>query len=120
MPAYQADMVRFAELNAQVLGISPDSPYCHIAWQRFEIGWLEYPLLSDFWPHGEVASRYGVHRENPMPLPGISERAVFVVDAEGRIAFAQIYDLGEVPPNDDIFKALRGLGEKARQSSIAS
>ena len=109
MPAYQAALPKFAELNAQVLGISPDSPYCHIAWQRHEIGWMDFPLLSDFWPHGTAAEKYGVHRENPIPLPGISERAVFVVDMEGKVAFAQVYDLGAIPPNDDIFDVLRRL-----------
>src|SRR5580658_10724911 len=113
MPAYQADLTRFAELNAQVLGISPDSPYCHIGWQRHEIGWVDYPLLSDFWPHGEVAEKYGVHRENPMPLPGISERAVFVVDLDGKIAFARVYDLGAIPPNDEVFQVLRTLNQSA-------
>lgn len=109
MPAYQAVLPRFTELNAQLVGISPDSAYCHIAWQRHEIGWLDYPLLSDFWPHGEVAETYGVRRENPMPLPGISERAVFVADVDGKIAFAQVYDLGEIPPYDDIFDVLQRL-----------
>jgi peroxiredoxin (alkyl hydroperoxide reductase subunit C) len=112
MPAYQAVLQRFTDLNAQILGISPDSPYSHIAWQRHEIGWLDYPLLCDFWPHGEVAEKYGVRRENPMPLPGISERAVFVTDMEGKVAFARIYDLGEVPPYDDILEVLHRLNEK--------
>ncbi len=109
MPAYQADLPQFAALDAQVVGISPDSPYCHIAWQRHEIDWLDYPLLSDFYPHGEVAARYGVRRENPVPLPGISERAVFVVDKEGRVAFSRVYELGAQPPNEDVFEALRRL-----------
>ncbi len=109
MPAYQADLAKFAALDAQVVGISPDSPYCHIAWQRHEIDWLDYPLLSDFWPHGEVASRYGVWRENPVPLPGISERAVFVVDKQGKIAFAQVYELSAQPPNEEVFEVLRRL-----------
>jgi peroxiredoxin len=113
MPAYQADLPRFAELNAQVLGISPDSPYCHVGWQRHEIDWLDYPLLSDFYPHGEVAARYGVSRENPVPLPGISERAVFVVDRDGKIAFSKVYELSAVPPNEEIFEVLRRLNTQA-------
>ncbi len=109
MPAYQADLPKFAALDAQVVGISPDSPYCHVAWQRHEIDWLEYPLLSDFWPHGEVAARYGVRRENPVPLPGISERAVIVVDKQGKIAFSQVYQLSEQPPNEEVLEALQQL-----------
>ena len=109
MPGYQLDLPKFEALNAQILGISPDSLYSHIGWQRAEIGWVDYPLLSDFYPHGEVAALYGVQRENPMPLQGISERAVFVVDMEGRIAFAKVYDLGAIPPNEEVFAVLEKL-----------
>jgi peroxiredoxin len=109
MPAYQADLARFAELDAQVVGISPDSPYSHIAWQKKEIGRLDYLLLSDFWPHGNVADSYGVLRREGPPLPGISERAIFIVDKEGKIAFAHVYDLGQQPPNEDLLESLRKL-----------
>jgi len=109
MPAYNADLAKFAELDAQVVGISPDSPYSHIAWQKKEIGRMNYPLLSDFWPHGGVAEAYGVLRREGPPLPGISERAIFIVDKEGRIAFRRVYDLGSQPPNEDLFEALRGM-----------
>ena len=109
MPAYQADGPKFADLNAQVMGISPDSPYCHVAWQRHEIEWMDYPLLSDFYPHGEVAGKYGVRRENPIPLPGISERAVFVVDKKGRVAYAKIYPIDRQPATDEVFEVLRKL-----------
>jgi peroxiredoxin len=112
MPAYQADLPRFAELDAQVVGISPDSPYCHVAWQRHEIDWMDYPLLSDFFPHGGVAGKYGVRRENPVPLPGISERAVFVVDKEGVIAFARVYELSAQPANDEVLEVLRHLSAR--------
>ena len=116
MPAYQADLAKFAELEAQVVGLSPDSPYCHIAWQRYEIGWLDFPLLSDFYPHGEVAARYGVRREDAVPLPGISNRAVFVVAKDGRIAFTRHYQLSDLPPNEEVFAALRQLRSKAAAS----
>ena len=108
MPAYNADLPTFAGLDAQVVGISPDSYFCHMAWQRKDIGLLGYPLCSDFYPHGEVAGKYGVLRDGP-PLPGISERAVFIVDKEGRIAFAKIYRLDELPPNEELFEVLRQL-----------
>ena len=113
MPAYQADLPKFAALDAQVVGISPDSPYCHVAWQRHEIDWLDYPLLSDFWPHGKVAAQYGVRRESSVPLPGISERAVFIVDKEGKIAFAEVYELSAQPPNEPLLEALRRLNSRS-------
>lgn len=108
MPAYQADLPTFAALDAQVVGISIDSYYCHIAWQKKEIGMLDYPLLSDFYPHAGVISQYGILREGP-PVPGISDRSVFVVNKEGVIAFAKVYRLDEVPPNQPIFEVLRNL-----------
>jgi peroxiredoxin len=113
MPAYQVELPKFAELDAQVMGISPDSPYCHIAWQRHEIDWMDFPLLSDFWPHGEVAAKYEVRRQNPVPLPGISERAVYVVDKEGKIAFARVYELSAQPPNEEVFQVLRQLNSRS-------
>jgi alkyl hydroperoxide reductase subunit AhpC len=116
MPAYQADRARFAELDAQVVGISPDSVYCHIGWQRHEIDWVDYPLASDFWPHGEVAEKYGVRRLNPVPLPGISERAIFVVDKQGKIAFALVYELSALPSNSDLFEVLQQLETSAQSS----
>ncbi len=112
MPAYNADLAKFAALNAQVVGISPDSTYCHIAWQEKGIGRMDYPLLSDFWPHCGVAEKYGVLRREGPPLAGISERACFIVDTEGKIAFSKVYELGQQPPNEDLFAALRGMGSR--------
>ena len=108
MPAYQADLAKFAALDAQVVGISMDSAFSHIAWQEKEIGKLDYPLLSDFYPHGAVARLYDVFREGA-PLPGISHRAVYVVDKQSKIVFAKIYELGEQPPNEEVLEVLRGL-----------
>jgi len=90
------------------VGISIDSVFSHIAWQKFEVGTLSYPLGSDFWPHGEIARRYGVLREGP-PIPGISDRAVFLIDKEGIIRFSKVYELGEVPENEDVFEVLREM-----------
>ncbi len=88
--------------------MSIDSVFSHVAWQKFEVGILNYSLGSDFYPHGEVARRYGVLREGD-PIPGISERAVFVIDKEGIIRFSKVYELGEVPENEDVFEVLREL-----------
>jgi peroxiredoxin len=108
MPAYEADLQKFAGVDAQVVGISCDSTFCHIGWQEKEIGMLHYPLLSDFYPHGAVVEKYGIMRSGP-PLPGISERAVFAIDKAGKIAFAKVYELGEQPPNEEVLEALREL-----------
>jgi alkyl hydroperoxide reductase subunit AhpC len=108
--AYQADRDKFAGFDAQVVGMSIDSVFSHVAWQKFEVGMLDYPIGSDFYPHGDLARRYGVLREGP-PIPGISERAVFVIDKEGSIRFSKVYELGEVPENEDVFEVLRELAK---------
>jgi alkyl hydroperoxide reductase subunit AhpC len=108
MSAYSRDRAKFAELNAQVVGISPDSIYSHLAWQEKSIGWQEYPLASDYWPHAGVAQQYGILREGP-PLPGINDRAVFIVDKQGKIAFSQIYELSHEPNNEEALEVLRNL-----------
>ena len=90
------------------MGVSVDSTWSHIAWQEKEIGNLPYPLASDFYPHGDVAKQYEVFREKP-PILGINERAVFVIDKAGIIRFAKVYDLGQQPPNEDVFSVLESL-----------
>ena len=108
MPAYDVDLDKFADVDAQVVGISMDSPFSHIAWQKFEIGLLHFPLCSDFYPHGEVAAKYGVLRLGE-PLPGISERAIFIVDKKGKIAYSKLYQLSQQPDNQEALDALRKL-----------
>ena len=108
MPAYNADLEKFAGFDAQVVGVSVDSIPSHIAWQQKAIGKLDYPLASDFYPHGEVAKKFGILREGD-PIPGINERAVFIVDKKGKIAFAKVYELGQQPDNEDCFEVLRKL-----------
>jgi|SRR5205085_10041281 len=108
MPAYNVDLEKFAGLNAQVVGISVDSVYSHIAWQKHDIGVLDYPLASDFFPHGGVAETFGVLRKGD-PIPGISDRAVFIIDKAGTIAWVKTYPLDQTPETEEIFAALRQL-----------
>jgi len=115
MTAYSRDLDTFAGYDAQVMGISVDSTWSHIAWQEKEIGKLNYPLLSDFYPHGEVAQQYKVFRTGN-PIPGINERAIYVIDKTGKIVFAQQYELGESPDNRDVLDALEGLSPKLAQA----
>ncbi len=75
MSPYEADGERFAGYDAQVLGISVDSVPCHAAWSK-SLGGLNYDLLADFHPKGEVAKSYDVWRDEI----GISERALFIID----------------------------------------
>ncbi len=66
-------------------------------------------MCSDFYPHGAVAQAFGVFRLNP-PVAGISERAVFIVDKQGEIAFAEVYPLDQVPNNEELLEVLKKLG----------
>jgi peroxiredoxin len=104
MPAYEADSDRFAEYDAQVLGISVDSVPCNAAWAK-SLGTLSYDLLSDFEPKGEVARRFGAYRAQD----GISERALFIVDKDGKIAYKDIHNIADQPDNEDLFDVLRNL-----------
>ena len=100
MPSYEEDLSEFERRNAQVLGISTDQVPTNEAWAK-SMGGLSYPLLSDHWPHGYVAALYGVLRGES----GICERAIFVVDKQGKIAYVDIHDIGEQPPTDKIMAA---------------
>jgi glutaredoxin len=104
MPSYELDLQKFEGYNTQVLGISVDHIPCLKAWAE-SLGGISYPLLSDFWPHGAVAERYGAFREEE----GKSERALFVVDKEGIVRYVDIHDIDEQPDNEELFRFLRQL-----------
>lgn len=108
MSAYNQNLDKFAGFDAQVMGMSIDSIYSHIAWQKHDIGWLKFPLGSDFYPHGEVAKKYEVFRFNP-PIAGINERAIFIIDKQGEIVFSNVYELGEQPPLEEQLEVLGKL-----------
>jgi len=94
-------------LNTQVLGISVDSTDSLRAWAE-SLGGITYPLLSDFWPHGAVATRYGVLRPE-----GKSERALFVLDKWGILRYIDIHDIDKQPDNDILFSVLRRVDPEA-------
>lgn len=108
MPAFDSDREKFAALDAQVLDISTDSVLSHIAWQKKEIGAMHIPLCSDFYPHGAVTQAFGILREGP-PVAGICERAVFIVDKSGKIAFAKVYPLDQTPDNEELLGVLQTM-----------
>jgi peroxiredoxin len=104
MCGYEADLGSFAQADTAVLGVSIDPQPAKAAWAR-TLGPVSFDMLSDFHPHGEVAQKYGVFR----PVEGFSERAVFVVDKQGRVAWSKVYDIPQQPDNAEIFEALRAL-----------
>jgi peroxiredoxin (alkyl hydroperoxide reductase subunit C) len=90
-PGYSIVKNVFDETDAVLMGITVDNiPTLH-AWTR-EMGTVWFHVLSDFWPHGTVAKRYGVFRSD-----GFTERAVFIIDKEGIIRFIQVSDINKKP-----------------------
>jgi glutaredoxin len=76
---------------------------CLKAWAE-TFGGIHYPILSDFWPHGEAAKKYGVLREE-----GYSERAIFVIDDAGIIRYIDIHDIDEQPDNRILYEEIKKL-----------
>jgi len=103
IPQYREDIKKFADLDTQVLALSVDSVPAHKAWTD-QLGGIDYPVLADFYPHGDVAKKYGVLREQ-----GFSERALFVIDRKGIVRYAQVHDLKTQPDNDVVLAELRKL-----------
>jgi peroxiredoxin len=107
MVAYQVEREKFVAHQAEVLAISVDAIMNTTSWER-EIGPFDFLLGSDFWPHGEVSCHYGVLREVD-PFKGGSDRAIFVIDKEGRIRFCRIYPVDQLPDLEETLGALREL-----------
>ena len=65
-------------------------------------------MCADFFPHAEVTRKFGILREGS-PISGIPERAAFIVDKQGKIAFAKVYPLDDLPKLDELVEELRKL-----------
>jgi len=103
MQTYERERPKLDALNAHVLAVSVDAGPSKKAWAD-SLGGISYDLLSDFHPHGKVASDYGVMRND-----GISERAIFVIDKDGKIAWAKQYQIPEHPDFEEVIKALQQI-----------
>lgn len=108
MPELDARRKEFEALNAQVLDISIDSIPSHMEWRKKEVGPVKVPLCSDFYPHAEITQKFDILRQGT-PVPGISERAAFIVDKAGKIAFAKVYPIDQLPDIEELLTALRRL-----------
>jgi peroxiredoxin len=102
-PGYNIAKSFFDKNDAILLGITVDNiPTLH-AWTN-EMGELWFPVLSDFWPHGEVANKYGVLRSD-----GVSERAIFIIDKQGVLRYIDIHDINQRPKLEVIVKELEEI-----------
>lgn len=103
MKTYEQHKPDFDAVGAHILSISCDAGPSKKAWAE-SLGGISFDLLADFHPKGEVASAYGVLRED-----GIPERAIFVVDKAGKIAWTALYNIPDQPPLNDLLTALKTL-----------
>lgn len=111
MTLYNEVLAEFQHYDATLLGISVDGVWCHAAFARDRK--LHFPLLSDFEPKGAVARRYGVYRDDD----GFTERALFVIDADGIIRWSSVSPLTVNPGADGILAALERLGAPAQPTT---
>ena len=106
MALYNEVLPEFHKLHSELIGISVDGVWCHLAFAKDRK--LHFPLLADFEPKGAVARAYGVYREPD----GTSERALFVIDESGTIRWSYVSPIGINPGADGILDALEDLEEK--------
>jgi peroxiredoxin (alkyl hydroperoxide reductase subunit C) len=97
------NVTEYANESVQVLTVSVDSPYSHKVWAERE--GYDFPLLADFWPHGAVATAYGVFNADA----GFANRGTFVIDPAGVVTFAQMADRGESRDQKTWRKALTDI-----------
>src|SRR5258708_27301727 len=110
---YNELLPEFAPFEAEILGISVDGIWCHLAFEKDRK--LRIPLLADFEPKGTVARLYGVYDEKT----GETERALFVIDAEGVIRWSYVSPIGINPGADGILKALENLASSPTEATHA-
>lgn len=107
MVLYNEILPEFHKRNADLLGISVDGYWCHAAFAQHNH--IHFPLLADFEPKGAVSKTYGAYRDEA----GTCERALFVIDKNGVIAWSYLSPVGENPGADGILDALDKLACQA-------
>jgi peroxiredoxin len=99
----------FANFNAQVVGISVDSTWSHMAFSRDRN--FHFPLLADFEPKGSVSKLYGCYNA----IKGCSERALFIIDEDGVIRWSEVYPEGINPGVDGVLEALETIDSTIKE-----
>lgn len=101
--AVRDNIDEFQNERVQVVAVSVDSPYSLKIFSDRE--GYQFPILSDFWPHGEVAMKYGVFNEKA----GIANRGTFLIDVDGIVRFAEMNEPGQGRDSDDWLQAIAAL-----------
>ena len=107
MTLYNEILPEFKRYKAEILGISVDGPWCHLAFSKDRN--LHFPLLSDFEPKGEVARKYGAYDNNK----GVCERALFVIDETGIIRWSYLSPIGVNPGAEGVLDALEAINSSS-------
>ena len=102
-PGYNIVREMFETNDAILLGITVDNIPTLFSWTN-QMGKLWFPILSDFWPHGAVAKKYGVLRSD-----GVAERALFVIDKKGIIRYIDVHDINQRPSLEVLIGELEKL-----------
>ena len=110
LSVYNETLRLFHKYNAELIGISVDSKWCHAAFR--ETRNFHFTLVSDFEPKGAVAKQYGVYNEHE----GVCERALFVLDADGVIQWSYLSPMGINPGADGILEALESINHKMSEN----
>jgi mycoredoxin-dependent peroxiredoxin len=100
---FKDDLSDFSNLNAEVLGISVDSAWAHKAFAE-KLG-IQYSLLADFHPKGDVAKKFGLYLEDK----GITNRATVIIDREGTVRYVKVYDIPQQRDNKELVDVLNKL-----------
>jgi peroxiredoxin len=103
---YQELLPEFQRFGAELLGISVDGIWSHLAFAQDRN--LHFPLLADFEPKGEVARAYDAYRADD----GTTERALFVIDGDGVVRWSYVSPVGVNPGADGILRALESLDQE--------
>jgi len=102
-PGYNIAREMFLELDAVLVGITVDNIPTLYTWSK-AMNTLKFPVLSDFWPHGQVADSYGVLRSD-----GMAERAIFIVDKSGILRYIDVHDINLRPDLGKIVQELQKI-----------
>jgi peroxiredoxin len=105
---FQTDLSQFAGYGAAVVGISTDSVPAQTAFQE-KLGGLSFPLASDRWPYAKTGEAYGVFPATKHKYAPFNDRAIFVVDKPGKIAWFKIYPASEEPDTGEVLEVLKKL-----------
>ena len=107
MKALDENKANFDKFKTVAVGISVDPVPSKKAWAKY-LGIKHTRLLSDFWPHGDIAQKYGIFLEKD----GISDRANIIIDEDQKISFVKIYQIWRLPNIKEIIRVLEKINIK--------